>query len=185
MEPLLVKGHMISLWNALFFAYIFWMKRLRTWQNVKGLPHPHKNAVLLIKLVKGACIIFVTVRLCIIKHKSWSKALFFSETTKSSREAARQQRRRNQNLGKKEDQHQMKTVRNSISISENNVLLHLIEFSHWSIISLWYEWIHSALMSNQTKVWKTKIGPLQGDKAWSRDPKSALFEILQNMEDFY
>ena len=59
----------------------------------------------------------------------------------------------------------MKTVRNSISISENNVLLHLIEFSHLSIISLWYEWIHSALMSNQTKEWKTKTGPLQGDKA--------------------
>ena len=63
-------------------------------------------------------------------HIRMNKALFFSETTKSSREAARQQRRRNQNLGKKEDQHQMKTVRNSISISENNVLLHLIEFSH-------------------------------------------------------
>ena len=35
-------------------------------------------------------------------------------------------------------------------------------------------------MRNQTKVWKTKTGPLQGDKAWSRDPKSALIEILQN-----
>ena len=34
--------------------------------------------------------------------------------------------------------------------------------------------IHSALMSNQTKVWKTKKGPLQGDKAWSRDPKSTV-----------
>ena len=34
--------------------------------------------------------------------------------------------------------------------------------------------LHSALMSNQIKVWKTKTGPLQGDKAWSGDPKSAL-----------
>ena len=40
-------------------------------------------------------------------------------------------------------------------------------------------------MSNQTKVWKTKTGPLQGDKAWSRDPKSALFEILQNKEHYH
>ena len=40
-------------------------------------------------------------------------------------------------------------------------------------------------MSNQTKVWKTKSGALQGGKAWSRDPKSALFEILQNKEQFY
>ena len=27
------------------------------------------------------------------------------------------------------------------------------------------------LMRNQTEVWKTKTGRLQGDKAWSRDPK--------------
>ena len=40
-------------------------------------------------------------------------------------------------------------------------------------------------MSNQTKVWKTKEGPLQGENAWSRDPKSTLFEILQNKEHFY
>ena len=40
-------------------------------------------------------------------------------------------------------------------------------------------------MSNQTKVWKTKAGPLQGDKAWPRDPKSTMFEILQNKEHFY
>ena len=40
-------------------------------------------------------------------------------------------------------------------------------------------------MSNQTKVWKTKTGPLQGDKAWSRDPKHASFEILHNKEHFY
>ena len=46
-------------------------------------------------------------------------------------------------------------------------------------------YMHSALMSNQTKVWKTKIGPLQGDKAWSIDPKSALFEIQHNKEHFY
>ena len=45
--------------------------------------------------------------------------------------------------------------------------------------------LHSALMSNQIKVWKTKAGTLQGDKAWSRDPKSTLFEILQNKEHFY
>ena len=38
-------------------------------------------------------------------------------------------------------------------------------------------------MSNQTKVWKTKEGPLQGENAWFRDPKS--FEILQNKEHFY
>ena len=40
-------------------------------------------------------------------------------------------------------------------------------------------------MSNQMKVWKTKAGPLQGDKAWSRDPKSTLFEVLQNQGQFY
>ena len=38
---------------------------------------------------------------------------------------------------------------------------------------------HSALMRNQTKVWKT-----WGGRAWSRGPKSALFEILQNKEHF-
>ena len=42
--------------------------------------------------------------------------------------------------------------------------------------------LHSALMSNQTKVRKTKTGPLQGEKAWSRDPKSAFFD---NKEHFY
>ena len=47
------------------------------------------------------------------------------------------------------------------------------------------EYNHSALMSNQTKVWKTKTGPLQGDKACSRDPESALFGILKNKEHFY
>ena len=40
-------------------------------------------------------------------------------------------------------------------------------------------------MSNQAKVWKTKTGPLQGDKAWSRDSKSVLFEILHNKDYFY
>ena len=44
--------------------------------------------------------------------------------------------------------------------------------------------LHSALMSNQTKVWKTKTGVLQCDKEWYRDPKSALFEILHNKEHF-
>ena len=41
---------------------------------------------------------------------------------------------------------------------------------------------HSELKRNQTKVWKT--GPLQDDKVWPRDPKSALFEIIQNKEYF-
>ena len=45
--------------------------------------------------------------------------------------------------------------------------------------------LHSALINNQTKVLKIKKVPLQGDKAWSRDPKSALFEILHNKEHFY
>ena len=40
-------------------------------------------------------------------------------------------------------------------------------------------------MSSQTKVWKTKTGPLQGDKAWCGDPKSELFEILHKKENFY
>ena len=40
-------------------------------------------------------------------------------------------------------------------------------------------------MSNQTKLWKTKTGALQGGKAWSRDPKSALFEIVRCKEHFY
>ena len=40
-------------------------------------------------------------------------------------------------------------------------------------------------MRNLTKVWKTRPGPLQSGKAWSRDPKYAFFEILQNEEHFY
>ena len=40
-------------------------------------------------------------------------------------------------------------------------------------------------MSNQTKEWKIKTGPFRGDKAWSRDPKLALFEIVHNKEHFY
>ena len=40
-------------------------------------------------------------------------------------------------------------------------------------------------MRNQTKLWKVKTKPFQGDKAWFRDPKSAFFEILQNKEHFY
>ena len=44
---------------------------------------------------------------------------------------------------------------------------------------------HSALMRNQTKLWKTKTGPLQDDKAWSKYPKSALFEILKDKEHFF
>ena len=38
---------------------------------------------------------------------------------------------------------------------------------------------------NQKKIWKTEMGPSQGDKAWSRDSKSALLDILQNKEHFY
>ena len=45
--------------------------------------------------------------------------------------------------------------------------------------------MHSAQISNQTTVRKTTTGSLQGDKAWSKDPKSALFEILHNKEHFY
>ena len=33
---------------------------------------------------------------------------------------------------------------------------------------------HNALMRNLMKVWKTWTGPLQGGRAWSRGPKSAL-----------
>ena len=39
-------------------------------------------------------------------------------------------------------------------------------------------------MRNQTKLWKTKTGPFQGDKAWSGDPKSKLFEIIQDKDRF-
>ena len=41
---------------------------------------------------------------------------------------------------------------------------------------------HSVLVRNQTKLWKAKTVPLQGNKAWFKDPKSALFEILQDKE---
>ena len=37
---------------------------------------------------------------------------------------------------------------------------------------------HSKAMRNLTKVWKTETGPSQGGRAWSRGPKSELFEIL-------
>ena len=40
-------------------------------------------------------------------------------------------------------------------------------------------------MRNQTKLWKTKTGALQGNKVWYRDPKSAMFENLQNKEHSY
>ena len=42
--------------------------------------------------------------------------------------------------------------------------------------------VHSALMRNLTKVWKTFTLPLQRIRVWSRVPKSALSEILQNKE---
>ena len=45
--------------------------------------------------------------------------------------------------------------------------------------------IHSALMRNLMKVWKTWTGPSQGGRAWSRGPKSALSEILQNKEHYH
>ena len=45
--------------------------------------------------------------------------------------------------------------------------------------------LHSALMRNLMKVWKTWTGPLWGSRACSRGPKSALSEILQNKEHFY
>ena len=44
---------------------------------------------------------------------------------------------------------------------------------------------HSALMRNLTKVWKTWTGPLQGGRAWSTGPKSALSKILQNKEHYH
>ena len=62
---------------------------------------------------------------------------------------------------------------------------------HWKkqdqVKNIFWEAIsqHSELMSNQTKVWKTKTGPLQGNKVWSRGTKSTLFEILHNKEHFY
>ena len=44
--------------------------------------------------------------------------------------------------------------------------------------------VHSALMRNPTKVWKTWTGPSRGARAWSRSPKSALSKILQNKEHY-
>ena len=43
---------------------------------------------------------------------------------------------------------------------------------------------HSALRRNLMKVWKTWTGPSRGGRAWSRGPKSALSEILQNKEHY-
>ena len=45
--------------------------------------------------------------------------------------------------------------------------------------------LHSALMRNLIKVWKTWTGLLWGGRAWSRGPKSALSEILQNKEHYH
>ena len=50
---------------------------------------------------------------------------------------------------------------------------------------LWMAPMHSAMMRNLMKVWKTWTGPLRGGRAWSKGPKSALSEILQNKEHFY
>ena len=44
---------------------------------------------------------------------------------------------------------------------------------------------HSALMRNLMKVWKTWTGPLWEGRAWSRSPKSALSDILQNKEHYH
>ena len=45
--------------------------------------------------------------------------------------------------------------------------------------------LHSALRRNLLKVWKTWTGPSRGARAWSRGPKSALSEILQNKEHYH
>ena len=44
--------------------------------------------------------------------------------------------------------------------------------------------VHSVLMRNLMKVWKTWTGLSQEGRAWSRDPKSAFSEILQNKEHY-
>ena len=46
-------------------------------------------------------------------------------------------------------------------------------------VSIFRVLFHSTALSNPTRVWKTRTGPLMGDRAQSRGPKSALFEILQ------
>ena len=40
-------------------------------------------------------------------------------------------------------------------------------------------------MRNLTNVWKTWTESLQGGRAWSKGPKSALLEILQNKEHYH
>ena len=45
--------------------------------------------------------------------------------------------------------------------------------------------IHSVLMRIQAKVWKTDKRCSQGDKALSRDLKSAFLKILQYQENFW
>ena len=45
--------------------------------------------------------------------------------------------------------------------------------------------MHSVLMRNLIKVWKTWTRPLWFGRAWSRDPKSALSKILQNKEHYH
>ena len=45
--------------------------------------------------------------------------------------------------------------------------------------------LHITAVRNLTKVWKTKTGPLQGDRVWSGGLKSALFEIPQTREHSY
>ena len=44
---------------------------------------------------------------------------------------------------------------------------------------------HSTAVRNLKKVWKTEARPSQGDRAWSRGPKSELLEILQNREHYH
>ena len=44
---------------------------------------------------------------------------------------------------------------------------------------------HSALRRYLMKVWKTWTGHSREGRAWSRGPKSALSEILQNKEHYH
>ena len=44
---------------------------------------------------------------------------------------------------------------------------------------------HTMGVKNLIRVWKTEMGTLQGDKAWSRGSKSELFEFLQNSDHYH
>ena len=43
---------------------------------------------------------------------------------------------------------------------------------------------HSTLSKNLMKLRDPETGPSQGGRAWSRGPKSELFEILQNRDPY-